>query len=325
MVYELVLTDSCNRHCPFCYVKHNGYVETEENIKKFINHVKQTNQDKNERFSINLFGGEPFLNYRGIKMVCDNFLSDYRCNILIITNGDLITKENIEEIRKCSIHLSTYDIFDKSSWSRYSWIYNQFKNSICQYTITADDIEKVHKLKEIYRTLGMNYHLRFSHDPDSWKSMSESEIYDAVYKLTLTELDEYITNFSNLTPRAQDFLDYHLIRYCAGLFDRNMEENFCAFNRKQCGKLSFYKGEFVGPCIRLIGKQLDFSGLGCKSCRHYRICSKSCFAEITNFGVNSKLCSIEKARFDAIYFFMNSGNSKIPLILQFYKDHPHPV
>jgi MoaA/NifB/PqqE/SkfB family radical SAM enzyme len=42
MIYELILTDNCNRNCSFCDIKKSNYVETIENIQKFYSGIDKS-------------------------------------------------------------------------------------------------------------------------------------------------------------------------------------------------------------------------------------------------------------------------------------------
>ena len=321
MTFEIILTDSCNRNCEFCFIDHTGYVESDDNIDKFISEVKDIVGDAKGRFSINIFGGEPFLNYKGIKRIYDAFENDYRYRINAVSNGDFIETWMASEIQRCHVSITTYDIFDEKSWEHYSTIYNAFKFCNCQYTVSGEDFNRIGELERIYRTLGFKYRIIFSHDLKSWSNVSAEELYDTVHGLAKREIGRYCDRLSNGNPRETEFLDQHFTRYCAGLFDSSMKDNFCTSN----DKMSFYRGRFIGPCIRLCNVKMEFDGFPCRTCKYNKICSKSCFAEIKDNTVDSKLCTIERAQFDAIDEFMRSGNENVPRILQFYHDNPFPV
>lgn len=317
MIYEIILTDKCSRNCNFCYVRQSGYVESEENVKKFITEVKTIQYGKNELYDISMFGGEPFLNVRGIEIISKSFSDEWRSNLHIVSNGDLINDKIGEYIRKCFLHLSTYDIFDREKRARYLSICGMFRKSVCLYTITETDLCNYDELKKIFVDMGVDFHIHLSHDPNSWKNISSKHLYDTIYEITRIELEEYRNRFSNERPFAQDFIEQHVKRYICG-FTENHDEILCT---DSCSKMTFYRGEFIGPCIRLKGIEPKYTGKRCVKCEYFDICQKGCFAEIKD-DVDEKLCILEKSRFDSVRDFMeiNKNDVRVKRIKQFYID-----
>ena len=318
MIYEIILTAKCSRTCNFCYIRQSGYIESEDNVRKFVNEVKNSQFGKNEIYDISMFGGEPFLNVNGIEIISKSFSEDWRSNLHIVSNGDLIDDKIGENIRKCFLHLSTYDIFDVQKRSRYLSICRMFRKSVCLYTMTEDDLPRYDEIKELYRDMGVDFHIHLSHDPCSWKSTSTGKLYDAIYKIASSELSEYLGRFSNENPAANDFVEQHVKRYINWM-NWDSDEILCTDSRT---KKTFYMGEFIGPCIRLRGIEPRYSGSMCRKCEYFKMCQKGCFAEI-NDDVDEKLCTLEKARFDAVKDFLksNENDKNVMGIVQFYKDY----
>ena len=88
---ELILSPHCNLSCRYCYMKrHNKFYDSpvmsfeiiDQSIKLF-SHFKV-----NQHFSINLFGGEPFLQPQHMKYILEKTKTDDQITSIIIpTNG----------------------------------------------------------------------------------------------------------------------------------------------------------------------------------------------------------------------------------------------
>lgn len=216
------------------------------------------------------------MNFDGICTIYDAFNNDCRCTMNVITNGDLIEKYMFQRIPNVFVHVSTYDIFNTTKLMKYINICKNFKKSVCLYTITDTDIRDYWKLKKIYEDSNLRHSIHFSHDPKSWKNISIDELFSIVYDITTEELCEYDNHFSNKTPRAQPFIDQHILRYVGGNLGEPIGTSFCTSNDKKV----FYRGEFIGPCMRLKGVKLEYTGKLCQGCEYSKVCSKSCYAEI---------------------------------------------
>lgn len=321
MTYEIFITDGCNRNCNFCYVNHTGYVESDENISKFISAVKDEHRG-NDRYEVNIFGGEPLMNFPAVKKVVDAFKSDGLCTMNLITNGDLMTDDMIEVLNHVNVGITTYDILDgkDETLAKYRRKYNLLKNCRFRYTLTEMDIDQYYTLVDIYRSNGFKHKICFSHDPNSWRNINTEVLNMKVTNIFRYELDRYLEHFSNSTMKADDFLESYIARFIQHLFTPDMPMSICVDESKK----TFYRGRFVGRCIRLQGHTQIKTVKACDTCEYARCCTKGCFAEITD-DVNPKLCTLEKARFNAVKSFLMSNPTKLDKILQYYYDKAFPI
>lgn len=313
--YEIVITDSCNRNCPFCYVRKSGNFETDQGIDRFIKGVREMRSGRTDRFQIDVFGGEPFLNFDGVRKVYDAFSKDPMCEVFVTTNGDLVEPWMADAIPDVNLCVSTYDILDGTGVERYRRLCGMFRKSACLYTLTQDDICRFGDLRFIYDSNGLGHSIRLSHDPRSWDGMTCEELYSTVRDIADGELEIYGRDFSNRNPNAPKFVEQHVMRYVSGIFGHHENCQFCT----SCDKKVFYGGRFVGPCMRLDGVSLERKGRRCEGCGHSGVCTRGCYAEIKD-DVDEKLCTIEKAMFDSVEDFFRKGGSVVEQILCFWHD-----
>jgi radical SAM protein with 4Fe4S-binding SPASM domain len=110
------LSDKCNLNCPFCYSNSgadNNYTLDHEKIVAFLEQI-----DKNNRNSIILSGGEPFL-YKNLIQLVKSIREMSFKSILIITNGTVgeeMYKEAIQYVDgiQVSVDGTVADIHDVS-------------------------------------------------------------------------------------------------------------------------------------------------------------------------------------------------------------------
>lgn len=305
--YELILTDNCNRNCSFCYVKKTGYIETKENIQKFIDIVKKE-QNENSQFEITFFGGEPILNLDGLKYVIESFANYKNCKLSLITNGDMIELlYNYEYLSSLHVNLTAYDIFTNKE--KYLAINENLKEKvkelIFQYTFTENNIDQIDEFKSICKSNDIRYFYQFSHDSNSWKNISIYKLYKKIYYYYDKEFKNFLNNNLIKEIKSNDYNFYiHLKRSIQLLLQNNFIDVYCFTYPKK----TFYKGNFIFHCIRFYNSDLNKIciklPLKCIKCQYRYACNKGCGFELVN-GQNLKICTIEKSIFNAIFQNLN--------------------
>lgn len=182
-VYEIVIntTLDCNLNCWYCYEKRikdsRLAPDVIEAIKKHI--VREYSQMPFGVLKISFFGGEPFLDFEGIKIIidyCKQFCEEKQIKLLLefTTNATLLTPAYI----------------------------NYLKDFSCQFQITLDGDREVHnKVKkdhtkeyDTYQKTLDNIHLINDEIHDHWMAIRIN--FD---NRTLNKIDEIISDI--------DFLD----------------------------------------------------------------------------------------------------------------------
>ena len=97
-VINFHITDLCNYRCRFCFVKKENITASIEDLEKCVDKIDRYFKDNNITDGrINLAGGEPLI-YREILKLID-YIYSKGIKVSIITNGSLLTKEFIDQIR----------------------------------------------------------------------------------------------------------------------------------------------------------------------------------------------------------------------------------
>lgn len=296
MNYQIYLTEKCTRKCSFCNVQQNEYVESIDNIHKFISTVKSEHHQF-DNFSIDLFGGEPLINISAIKLIVEQF-NDWCCKINLVTNADLLDKYiNESFLSRLDIAISAYDIFN--DLRKYQNILRNVnsKSLSFQYTFSQNDNNKLYKFVDICNNqLKSKYKIILSHNPNSWNNLTVYELYDMLYAVYDKLFLDFYDRQSYSLPSA---LEQHFKRYVQLLFDPDVKDFYCFQNDKKV----FYHGKFIdNACIRISYKTTDIidTPKRCTACAYRNICAKSCVAEYVNYDVPEKLCVLNKVIFDVI-------------------------
>jgi len=113
---ELIVANSCNLRCKYCYAEHGSYGMHESIMtpERSVEYLSSLLIGKYEYIgNVMFFGGEPTLCIRTVQAVCDFFYEAYRKHLLfnipvftMVSNGTLIDEKIVDVIYKYSIHLT---------------------------------------------------------------------------------------------------------------------------------------------------------------------------------------------------------------------------
>lgn len=100
---ELNLTKNCNYSCKYCFVDPSKEYEMDFDTISFL--IDNYTKPEKNNYSCILFGGEPFLKIDIIKEFLEKYSNKFN-NIIVLTNGSLLTKENALFLKTYSNKLS---------------------------------------------------------------------------------------------------------------------------------------------------------------------------------------------------------------------------
>lgn len=270
---------------------------------------------KQESFKISIFGGEPLLNLDGIKQIVDGFKDYEQCEDIVITTNadDFKTILNEKWIHEVSWHISAYDFMsDPGKYKNLAKVLGPSLKQI-QYTFSENDIDQIKDFQVYARSIDdqLKYKIAFSHSKGSWTKSSELYIYDKVFNAMLSEFNLAMDDF----PRFRAISIVKLLKSILGWTGivNGYQKKCSCLDQESNQKMVFYQGKFIDvPCLLLdknryavdVAKNNAYDSK-CLSCEYFKICNQSCLGEIREDGtIDSKLCQIEKAKFDATCTFI---------------------
>jgi len=124
--FELVVTESCNMNCEYCYMANQKSSMTTDVFDAHFEYLptilKLYNEDS---YTLTFFGGEPLMNWELIDYVLSIVAWDPKCKqITLPTNGLLLTKEKYNYLRDHNVHVSlSYDgLWQKEFPDAVNWV-----------------------------------------------------------------------------------------------------------------------------------------------------------------------------------------------------------
>ncbi len=284
MVYELILTDNCNRNCSFCDIKKTDYVETVWNIRKFYSTF-----DKSSGYTLVLFGGEPLLNIDGINEIM-HLVENDECDVKLITNGDFIDRfSQIYHNDRIKVQVSAYDIFN--NYKKYEDISDSLGERMnLSYVFTEHDIDRVAEYRDICDRISAKYIYNLSHSERSWK-----DIDCAVLRRKITDLAHH-----EIVSHRLVVLDRYVKRFTELRQNGTIRERCCIDPEK----VILHRGNIIRGCVLFENENIGevISDIGkCSRCYYRKMCFKSCFYERKQSNVPEKLCLIEKTLINCAY------------------------
>lgn len=262
------VSNMCNFKCSYCFANQGNYSKEDklmdtETAKKICNYIKSNFKYVTD---IGFFGGEPFLNYKAIKTICEEMPAGTRFNI--ITNMSILNEDIIHLIKKYNISVTasidgtkeindlnritkndnpTYDLVSKNIKQLLD---NNIKLSMIESTYTSFAHKKYSKI-EIAKFLSKEFHAKHILISDVDTKDPEFKLpYDSVYnKDNLTMSLESI--FSNI---ASNKIILTCIEAKALIFfvTKDNTDHFCT---PGITTLIFDENGDIWPCQSFISKE----------------------------------------------------------------------
>lgn len=166
------VTNNCNLSCSYCFESSKSEAMMSfETAKEIIDKSYRDIPKEIGVFTINLFGGEPFLNWKLIKQIIDyTNLKKYNVRYGVTTNMTILTEEIIDYIDDNDIMLlvsidGIKEIHDKNRCNSYDIVIKNFKTLIdrgldhlieARMTITPNNVKYLTEGVESIVDLGIN-------------------------------------------------------------------------------------------------------------------------------------------------------------------------
>ena len=334
------VTNACNLNCSYCFehIKANEFMTPEtaiDIIKKTYNKI----DPKLGVFTINIFGGEPLLNWKTIKAILDYINKNHlRCKVGITTNLTILTDEMIKYFDDNSVMLLvSFDGVghDKNRCNTHDIVVKNLKR-LCnaglslfieaRLTITPEFGQFLYESVKEVVDLGINNICPICQSDTEW---TEQQLYGfkESYKKLLDYYSDILNDDTNVRKISIKFVD-ELIGFNIES-DMNVEQTMChIYNTKWCtfdyngdvypchqcpsSEEEHVKSMKIGNIYTGVDKDLlkekpmtaTFDRSECQNCIAKSICKSGC--PIQNYKFNKDLQKPTKAHCDIFKIYAES-------------------
>lgn len=209
----MLLTNDCNLACSYCFESNKGkdYMSKEmalDILKATYNPV----DPMAGIFTLNMFGGEPLMNWDTFKAVCDYVLeNNLKIRITATTNLTLLTDEMIDYIDELSIPVlvsvdGIKEVHDKHRCNSFDKVIENMKKLIdrdlgylieARMTVTPDTAKYMYESVKMLVDLGINNIANVPASDLEWDAQSIQDYKDNYEKI----LDMYIDILNDETNK----------------------------------------------------------------------------------------------------------------------------
>lgn len=209
----MLLTNDCNLACSYCFESNKGkdYMPKEmalDILKATYNQV----DPMAGIFTLNMFGGEPLMNWETFKAVCDYVLeNNLKIRITATTNLTLLTDEMIDYIDELSIPVlvsvdGIKEVHDKHRCNSFDKVIENMKKLIdrdlgylieARMTVAPDTAKYMYESVKMLVDLGINNIANVPASDLDWDAQSIQDYKDNYEKI----LDMYINILNDETNK----------------------------------------------------------------------------------------------------------------------------
>lgn len=209
----MLLTNDCNLACSYCFESNKGkdYMSKEmalDILKATYNQV----DPMAGIFTLNMFGGEPLMNWETFKAVCDYVLeNNLKIRITATTNLTLLTDEMIDYIDELSIPVlvsvdGIKEVHDKHRCNSFDKVIENMKKLIdrdlgylieARMTVAPDTAKYMYESVKMLVDLGINNIANVPASDLEWDAQSIQDYKDNYEKI----LDMYIDILNDETNK----------------------------------------------------------------------------------------------------------------------------
>lgn len=194
----LSVTNQCNLHCNYCFVKQNPQEMTLEVAEKAIAWIKKNQTEKKEKYqlSVNFFGGEPLLKFEDIiKPIVEKYHEEIQFGIT--TNGVLLNEDIVDFFYQYNVNvLLSFDgvpeVQNKQRSNSFNKVLNnipylllRFPKTVMRSTITKDSIPYLYDTVLMAQELGFRKICFCPNAYEEWDKETEKELENQFNKIGL--------------------------------------------------------------------------------------------------------------------------------------------
>lgn len=261
----LCVSNDCNLRCKYCYAQGGNYgtqrlLMSKSTAKTFVEFcIREFTQVKRILF----FGGEPFLNWKVIKYICELFTEKLVSDkfplpiFTVVTNGTILNNDILDIIKK-HISLITISIDGNKKvndsnrvYSNGKGTYNDISLFINKVTTNASCFVKYEAtFTEEHQTQGLNRYLTEKYIKTHFNIKGEIvddiqlKKQDAIKELEILSIDNIIESDLDCLPRG--------FWKVLNLLTTKSSATFCPIYKK---RITITTDGNIVPCQMIIGKQ----------------------------------------------------------------------
>lgn len=319
----LWMADDCNLNCKYCYAR----PAFSHNFMSFETAKKAVDICADKNFTLIFAGGEPLLNFRVMKDLCQ-YLKDngYKCKLGLQTNGTLITEDMAEKLAEMDINIGvsfdgTVGINEefrggtKKTLAGINFLREKKKDINLNCVVTNKNIDKLEKFVEMAYYLGNVRGIGLDLLRTTGNCLNNSEIQppeDRDVYINLKKAYEKSKLLAQLTGKSIGIREIEEVKI------RSSREcssgNYCYSSLGQAMVVT-PEGDTY-PCSSLVGNQDYYMGNiddkiqmknlssgkyeRCSRCEYQKICRGCCPSRMlfnSSYGTEDKDCILRKAVF----------------------------
>jgi uncharacterized protein len=300
---SVALSEQCNLNCTYCNV--DKLSKKRISSKLFLDEFwKKRAELPNEKFQIDLYGGEPLLQWDLVKEIIDATQEEKNLQYFMPTNGLLLNDERVDYLNEHNVKVSlSFDGLwqdenrkqhdSKGSTNQYlskKPLFDKLKNKECHSMIYKGNVNLLENHLFILETLNLNPNLTLIRDIGVWEDEDTQKFNEAFTEL----INWYIENVETAEmPRLMREYLGHIVLYAS----KKRSTDYCGASETH---FSFTENKLIA-CNRfksqdMINKIPSFRKMqACETCEVNKFCKKGClFENIKNEGPIKEICGMYK-------------------------------
>lgn len=285
---QIVVTESCNLGCSYCYMKNRNTFLTRETFIDFYGSLPS-----NEEYAIDFFGGEPLLNFDMVKFIIETVSDDPRFKSFSMpSNGLLLTQEIVGFLKQNNVNFSwSCDGINEEDVQQYinkGDLISQLCNNV-SVMISKHHMSMLENHRFFLQHFGITPDFRVVRE--GWTETS-MKVFKIMYR---RYVDWLVTEFIENRIRIPD----NIITDIKSLYAVTVsgdERLKCIDNRRVCLMPDGSTGFCARMCTENDLTNPDGTGLydKCESCEIRLVCEQGCYHIVKQEGIDDNLCEVYK-------------------------------
>ena len=285
---QIMVTEKCNLYCSYCYINNREVFMDRETFDDFYESFPF-----DEKINLDLFGGEPLLNWDLCKHIIEKTYQDDKINkVEVFSNGIFITQEIVDFLKKYSVKFnwSCDGVIDPSEpYTSKSKLLQQLCDSV-SVICTPDNL----KFIENYNFFIDNFNIipNFKLVKGGWSDESV-EMFKQKYSEFMTFM---LSEFKSKRSPVPKNISYDLMVLYEGI-KNPVPKQKCIDGDLRCmmsnGEIGFCSSRCTDYNYE-IPSNFDHLYKECDDCEITNFCKKGCYELVRKNGIDKNMCELTK-------------------------------